>query len=194
MVPLYFIRASDTHKRRQFHAGFKMGLIDRYTIQRWKTFCLDFAENTFYYLSRLFALCNENNKTRLISLISIICLLFVSGWLLSLSGPKPLIPESQKLVLKEADAQGNNWTIDYLKNQNVQAILETDKKTGQPLTLKMKFHRKSEILYMLPEVTGNAGEKYFPGILKNGKWLDPPKVVIADINNKQIHTGQFEYG
>ena len=171
-----------------------MSFVDRYTIRRWKTFWADFASTVIDYAFQIYALCNENTRTRLISLGCIICLFFASGWLLSLLEPEPLTPESQQLVLQETDVEGNKWTIDYLKKQDTQTILKNGKKTGQPLILKVKFHRKSEILYILPEITGNAGEKYFPGILKNGQWLDPPKVRMADSSNKQFHTGQFEYG
>jgi hypothetical protein len=98
------------------------------------------------------------------------------------------------MVLTATDSQDNLWRMEYLKDQNLQDILSGPVKPGQPLTLTVKFLRKQSELLIKPEIAGAAGERYFPGILKNGQWQDAPKLVIKDSNDKLVHKGKFEYG
>ncbi len=171
-----------------------MSLIDRYTVLKWKEICKSFAGNFTGYLFRLYALCNATTTTRLVSLGFILAIVLLITGLVSILQPESPVPMAKRLILKEIDDQGDTWSLDYLKNQDIQTILSGPVKPGQPLTLTMRFLRKGSILSMKPDIAGAAGEKYFPGILKNGQWQEAPKVIITDNHNKQLHQGQFEYG
>lgn len=171
-----------------------MSFIDRYTILRWKEAWGDFTRHFSDRLLGLLALCNASMTSRLISLGVVLAVMGLLWGLAAWLGPEPAVPMSKQLVLTATDAQGDVWTLDYLKNQNIEAILNGPVKPGQPLTLTVKFLRERQNLLIGPEITGAAGERYFPGILKNGQWQEAPKLAITDPNGKLLHRGQFEYG
>ena len=170
-------------------------LFDRYRIEKTKEFWGGLWDKGAGGLLRIVAFGNTGSAARVISVSCILFIILFAGWLFALLKPKAQVPVSKPLTLTETDADGNKWVMDYLKDQNIRAILDGKTKPGQPLTVKVKFYRKSQsILLMKPEVTGTAGEQYFPGTIKNGQWQAPPKLRIADQNGQLIHLGQFEYG
>lgn len=171
-----------------------MSIFDRYTILKWKEACKDSAGNFLLYISGLYDVCNASMKSRVISAGALAAIILLIAGLYSLFKPEPPEPVAKILVLKATDTQGDRWAMDYLKNQDIQAILSGKVKPGQPLTLTFKFQRQSANLLILPEITGTAGEKYFPGIIKNGQWQPAPRLVISDQSGKMLHKGQFEYG
>ena len=171
-----------------------MSLIDRYTILKWKESWGNFTGHFFGRLSGLYASCNATTSTRVVSLGVILVMVFLVMGIVSLLRPEPPVPLNKRLVLKATDDQGDTWAMDYLKNQDLQAILNGPVKPGQPLTLTVDFLRKYPNLLMKPYIIGVAGEYYFPGILKNGQWQQAPRFVITDANGKRLHRGQFEYG
>lgn len=162
--------------------------MDRYTILRWKEGWADFISNFPG------SICNGMTAARLakVGLVFIAALLVIG--LFYLRRPNPPTPMSKRLVLTETDAQGDRWAMDYLKNQDIEAILNGPVKPGQPLTLTVKFTQKNPNLLIDLEIIGVAGERYFPGIIKNGQWQKPPKFSLTDRNNKLLHQGQFAYG
>jgi hypothetical protein len=171
-----------------------MSLFDRYTILKWQETCRDFTDTFSGRLLRFYTLCNATMLTRLISLGVILGIVLAGAGVASWLGPQSPVPMSKKLVLTATDAQGDKWAMDTLKNQDLQAILNGPVKPGQPLTLTVKFLSDPPNLLIKPDIAGAAGERYFPGILKNGQWQEPPSVVISDRNGKLLHQGQFEYG
>lgn len=171
-----------------------MSFIDRYTILRWKEAGRCFVDDFIDRFFRLYAMGNATTTTRLISLGTLLVAVFLVWGLLSLLRPEPPLPLSKRLVLTSNDDQGDVWTMDYLKNQDLNAILDGPVKPGEPLTLNIKFLRNQRNLLITLEIVGAAGERYFPGILKNGQWQEPPGLAIADQNDKLLHKGKFEYG
>jgi hypothetical protein len=171
-----------------------MSLIDRYTILKWKEACLNFKDVFFVRLSGLYAFCNANRTTRLVSLGILFAIVILLAGIVSFLRPEAPVSIAQKMVLTAKDSQGDIWRMEYLKDQDIQTILHGPVKPGQPLTLTVKFLRKQSALLIKPEIAGAAGEKYFPGILKNGQWQEAPKLVIKDSNDKLLHKGKFEYG
>lgn len=167
---------------------------DRYTLLKWKEASKDFTDTFSGRLAQLYALCNATPVTRLITLGSILAAVLLISGLIGLMHPEPPVPLSKRLVLTRTDDLGDTWTMDYLKNQNLQAILNGPVKPGEPLTLTVKLLQEQGNLYILPEIAGAAGERYLPGILKNGQWQEPPRFTITDANGNRLHQGQFEYG
>jgi hypothetical protein len=43
-------------------------------------------------------------------------------------------------------------------------------------------------------ITGKSGERYNPGVMKNGKALEAPKLQIIDEAGNVLASGKFEYG
>jgi apolipoprotein N-acyltransferase len=168
--------------------------MDRYTILKWKEACLNFKDVFLTCLSGLYAFCNTNRTTRLVSLGVLFVFVLLLVGIVSFLRPEAPVSITQKMVLTATDSQDNLWRMEYLKDQNLQDILSGPVKPGQPLTLTVKFLRKQSELLIKPEIAGAAGERYFPGILKNGQWQDAPKLVIKDSNDKLVHKGKFEYG
>ncbi|MBM3437154.1 MAG: hypothetical protein FJY07_13170 [Bacteroidetes bacterium] len=169
-------------------------MVDRYTILKWKEAWSNLTSNFSGTISGLYASCNATPAARLVTLgLIVVIVLLVYGGIFLLC-PEPSIPMTKKLVLTAIDAQKDTWAMDYLKNQDIEAILSGPVKPGQPLTLTVKFLQKSPNLLILPEITGTAGERYFPGILKNGQWQKAPRFTLTNQNGKLLHQGQFAYG
>ena len=158
--------------------------MDRYTILKWKEGLANFPGSM-----------RDGMKVmRLAKLgVAVVAVLLIIG-LVYLSRPNRPKSKPKNLVLTATDAQGNKWAMEYLKNQAIEAFLKEPNKPGQPLTLTVKFTPKPPNLLIEPEITGGAGEKYFPGTLKNSQWQEPPKFALTDPNNKLLQEGQFKYG
>lgn len=171
-----------------------MRIFDRYTLLRWKEAWGDAGGSLWGRLLRLFALCNATMTSRLVSLGVIAGMIVLIGIVAAWVRPEPAAPMSRLLVQTKTDAQGDRWALDYLKNQDVGALVNGSVKPGEPLVLTVKFLQEQRSLLIQPELHGAAGERYFPGILKNGKWLAAPKLVLTDQNDQLLHEGQFEYG
>lgn len=171
-----------------------MGMIDRYTILKWKEILAGFRDHVAESGLRLYALCTASGRTRLISLgvLSVIILILIT--VISLLHPEKPVSVANKVVLSATDPQGILWKMEYLKNQDLGGLLNGPVKPGQPLKLTVKFLRKQPNLLIKPEVVGSAGEQYFPGILKNGQWQKPPRFAIISANGTVLYKGQFEYG
>lgn len=165
-------------------------MVDRYTILKWKEAWGNFIGN----FSGRDDSSNTTTAKRLIKLVPVAVLIFLVYAGIVLLRPAPPVPLSKKLVLTATDAQKDTWAMDYLKNQDIAAILNGPVKPGQPLTLTVKFLRKPPNLLLTLDITGTAGERYFPGILKNGQWQKPPRFTLTDQNGKLLHQGQFAYG
>ena len=167
---------------------------DRYTILKWQEKGTNLTSGLWGQVSGLYGACNATAVTRLISLGAVFIVIFLVTGLVSWLRPAPDVPLSKRLVLTAPDAQKNTWSLDYLKHQDIQAILNGPVKPGQPLRLTVKFFLKSPELLMKPDLIGAAGEHYYPGIIKNGQWQSPPSFMLTDRNNQLLHKGQFEYG
>lgn len=171
-----------------------MRIFDRYTLLRWKEAWGDAGGSLGDRLLGLFALCNANMTSRLVSLGVIAMVFVLIGAVAAWVRPEPAAPMNRLLVQTKTDAQGDRWALDYLKNQDVGALVNGLVKPGEPLVLTVKFLQEQRSLLMQPELQGAAGERYFPGILKNGQWQAAPKLVLTDQNDRLLHEGQFEYG
>lgn len=170
-----------------------MKLFDRYTIEKWKEFWTGIIERPFS-LGQFLTMRRTSPAPRIISLGCLTAALLAIIGLFSSLRPDAPIPPAKQLTLTATDTEGNIWTIDYLKDQNIEALLNSDTKPGQPLKVQAKLYRKTRYLLIEPVITGHCGEQYFPGTVKNGQWQPAPKVAITDRNGKLLHRGQFEYG
>ena len=108
------------------------------------------------------------------------------------SGP---VAERIKLVAAETeDANGDVWSLQLLKGQSSQIIARAGVKPGPPLLVKGDVAVRGRIVEVGAAVQGQAGEKYVPGVQKNGTWLPPPRFRLVSETGKVIAQGRFEYG
>lgn len=161
-----------------------MGMVDRYTLLKWKEAFFNLKENLSY----------ASPKTRLLVAGTVFGILLIAITVAAMFSDEPSTPAAPNRFLKLTDTQGDQWRLEYLPGQDSSAILAAAVPPGNPLALTVKFQLRQPSLLILPELTGAAGEKYYPACVKNGKWQPPPTLTIADANGRLLHKGQFEYG
>jgi hypothetical protein len=161
-----------------------MGLVDRYTILKWK--------EAFFNLKE--TLSDASPKARLLVTAAVFGVLLIAITVSALLSDSPATPSAPNRFLTITDAQGDLWRLQYLPGQDSDALLAASVPPGQPLSLTIKSQLAQPRLLILPELTGAAGEKYYPACVKNGKWQPPPRLTIADANGRLLHAGQFEFG
>jgi hypothetical protein len=161
-----------------------MAFIDRYTLLKWKEAFSNLTES----------LTSASPKTRLVvagSLLGILLIGILLSLMFSVEQAPPAAPDR---TLTVQDTQGDQWILKYLPGQDGGANQAAAVKPGPPLSLTLRFQLRSPNLLILPELTGAAGEKYYPAAVKNGKWQPPPKLTITDAGGRLLHRGQFEFG
>ncbi|MCE5185153.1 MAG: hypothetical protein LLF76_03405 [Planctomycetaceae bacterium] len=169
-------------------------MIDRYTILKFTERWGNFRDSLAGAIAGLYSLCTGSPRARLFSLGLIILLGAAAWWVIPMCKGKPSVSAAAKLVLQATDAGGNTWAIDFLRNQDPEAILNDPNKPGQPLTLTFKFTRKQAELQILPELAGTAGERYLCGIVKNGLWQQPPMLILSNQQDEPLGSGRLKYG
>ena len=85
-------------------------------------------------------------------------------------------------------------TLSLLKGQSARNIASADKKPGEPLIVKPEAEINRRNLTVGVTLQGQAGEKYVPGVQKNGQWQNAPTFQLVSETGKVIAAGRFEYG
>ena len=108
------------------------------------------------------------------------------------SGP---VAERVELAAAEAqDANGDVWSLQLSKGQSSQIIAQAGAKPGPPLVVKSEVAVRGRIVDVGVTVQGQAGEKYVPGVQRNGKWLPAPGFRLVSESGRVLAAGRFEYG
>ena len=92
------------------------------------------------------------------------------------------------------DGNGDVWSLQLLKGQSSQIIAQAGVKPGPPLLVKGDAVVRGRTVEVGATVQGQAGEKYVPGVLKNGTWLPAPRFRLVSENGKVMAAGRFKYG
>jgi hypothetical protein len=109
-------------------------------------------------------------------------------------GPRPTGYAIQLGPLSGKDKSGNEWIIELLEGQPRFFYSNNNLKPGPPLIVSTNVDFKGPDASIGIEVKGQAGEKYQPGAMKNGKQVGAPKFDIVDERGKILASGQFKYG
>ena len=89
---------------------------------------------------------------------------------------------------------GDVWVISLISGQPLMPIKESGNKPGVPIKVTPDVQVVYTALSIGLIAEGQAGEKYIPGVRKNGQWLDAPTFEVVDQSGKVLGGGQFEYG
>jgi hypothetical protein len=81
-----------------------------------------------------------------------------------------------------------------LETIRVEPGISTELKVGPPLTVKTNVATKDEVVSVGLSIFGQAGERYNPGVQKNGQRQPAPELKIVDEAGKVLATGNFAYG
>jgi hypothetical protein len=92
------------------------------------------------------------------------------------------------------DTSGDKWSLELLKGQSGRVLEDEGKRPGPPLLLKPTGNMRGSTIEVGLTMEGQVGEKYVPGAIKNGQWVDPPKFELVSEKGKILASGQFEYG
>lgn len=95
---------------------------------------------------------------------------------------------------KLTDTSGDKWSLELLKGQSGRVFEDTGKRPGPPLLVKPTGNMRGSTIEVGLTMEGQVGEKYVPGAIKNGQWVDPPKFELVSESGKILASGQFEYG
>ena len=96
--------------------------------------------------------------------------------------------------LEQVDGEGNEWSLALLRGQRMAAIRRSDQPMGTPLTVGVDIRQQGGIASIGLLVTGQAGERYVGGVLRNGTMLPPPRFKIVAQSGKVLGSGRFKYG
>jgi hypothetical protein len=81
-----------------------------------------------------------------------------------------------------------------LETIRVESGVTTELKVGPPLTVRTDVAAKDEGVSVGLSIFGQAGERYHPGVQKNGERQPAPELKIVDEAGKVLATGNFAYG
>jgi len=105
----------------------------------------------------------------------------------------------QSITLQGAQ-DGDKWQMvgrrpwGQLEIIRVVSGVTTELKLGPPLTVKTDVTTKDEGVSIGLSIFGKAGERYNPGVQKNGERQPAPELKIVDEAGKVLATGNFAYG
>jgi hypothetical protein len=128
-----------------------------------------------------------------------------SGRLIQVHGIVPQI-EATPATYKPENIQiqgtkdGDKWQMvsrgpwGVLETIRVEPGVTTELKVGPPLTVKTDVATKDEGVSIGLSIFGQAGERYNPGVQKNGQRQPAPELKIVDEAGKVLATGNFAYG
>lgn len=135
-------------------------------------------------------------RSKILVLIAFLLFAGVSVTAISSLCARPAISLMEELHLgplsKKQD--GNTWVISLISGQPLGPIKESAFRPGPPITVSPDVRVMNRFLSIGLDAKGQAGEKYIPGVKKNGKWLGAPTFEVVDESGRVIGSGQFEYG
>jgi hypothetical protein len=103
-------------------------------------------------------------------------------------------------VTIQGTQDGDRWQMvsrgpwGQLETIRVGSGVTTELKVGPPLTVKTDVAAKDEGVSIGLLIFGQAGERYNPGVQKNGERQPAPALKIVDEAGKVLATGNFAYG
>ena len=97
--------------------------------------------------------------------------------------------------LHAIDDDGSVWIIEPAAAQPFAHLREGQADPGLPLMVRTEVQRQNagEISIGLV-IEGRAGERYLPGISKNGVRLPAPAFMLVNEAGRVMHADQFKYG
>jgi hypothetical protein len=109
--------------------------------------------------------------------------------------------QTQRVTLSKTDDKGDVWTLSgsastgKLKAFDIAEGQTLATKAGPPLVVRTSADNMgARAVSIGVDVTGQAGEKYTPGVAKNGAAEPPPTLRILDESGKVLGAGSFQYG
>ena len=137
----------------------------------------------------------ESGSRKKIIIVGSAAVILVAIACVKLFWPSGPVSERVKLVAAETeDANGDVWGLQLLKGQSSQIIARAGVKPGPPLLVKGEVAMRGRTVEVGVTMQGQAGEKYVPGVQKNGNWLPAPRFGLVSENGKVLAAGRFEYG
>jgi len=103
-------------------------------------------------------------------------------------------------ITLQGTQDGDRWQMvgrgpwGQLETIRVGSGVTTELKVGPPLTVKTDVATKDEGVSIGLSIFGQAGERYHPGVQKNGQRQPAPELKIVDEAGKMLATGNFAYG
>lgn len=171
-----------------------MGLINKYSWMRWRESFWEPLGDLLRKPLVLAELCRSSPKARMITLVGVAFLLLVIYILGVLFTPRPKTAISTAFVIKQADAAGVNWTLNFIPGQNFKALSDSQNKPGPPLTLGADIQRNNNYVSVQFYLVGAAGEKYVPSALRNNYWPEPPTVIIKNSKGGIVTQQKLKFG
>ena len=98
------------------------------------------------------------------------------------------------------NADGDKWLASFYGAQDVSSRITVTKgqtttlKFGPPLNVKTEVESAGRQVSIGLSITGRAGERFNPQVMKNGSVLEAPKLQIVDEAGTVLASGKFEYG
>ncbi|MHC4758511.1 MAG: hypothetical protein ACYTE8_07620 [Planctomycetota bacterium] len=133
-----------------------------------------------------------------------IFLIFMLGFVLLLwlpirscsSSSSPSVSGMYRIAISSLttfDSDRNEWELQLEMGQPAFIYRKNKVTAGLPLLIKTDCVKKPGRVSIILQVIGQAGERYLPGALKNGKRQPPPKFEIVDESGDIFDSGSFEY-
>ena len=110
---------------------------------------------------------------------------------------------TRMVTLNRTDAAGDTWMLRCYGNVGKLARFEVrpdetvSVRVGTPLTATTAVQSGGEDdpeVYISLSLTGQSGERYTPGAMKNNRMTPAPGLEILDEAGKALGSGKFEYG
>ena len=167
--------------------------MDRYSLLHKKELLGRFFGGLGILVGGLYEYCNSSPKRRI---ISVVCLILSLGIIIKLFSSAASLGGSGGAVkaLTAKDGQGNKWVLEAIKGQPMSKFADSGSKPGEPLTVDTDIQDDGWEVSIGLVVTGQAGEKYVGGAMKNNVREPAPTFKIVDENKNVLETGAFEYG
>jgi hypothetical protein len=140
----------------------------------------------------------QSQKTR----IALVLLTIIVAVLLAVravprltSGGHPIQKELGLKPLRATDENGGVWVMEPAAAQPFARLREKQAKPGPPLLVRTEVQRTSaEEISIGLLLEGQAGERYLPGISRDGVRLPAPAFTVVNEAGQVIHKDQFKYG
>ena len=167
--------------------------IDRYSLLHKKEALGRFLGGLGILMGGLYEYCNSSPKRRIISGICLVLILAGVIKLFSSVGSLGGIGGAVE-ALTAKDSLGNKWVLEPIKGQPMSKFAKSGSKPGEPviITTDVKIEGRDVSIGLL--VSGQAGEKYVGGAVKDDIRQPAPTFKIVDEGKNVLESGAFEYG
>jgi len=104
------------------------------------------------------------------------------------------------IELTETDAAGDRWAFKMAKagagplsDFEIRPGQTTSFQIGPPFQTRSFMENRKGIVFVGYDLKGRGGERYVPGVTRNGKEVPEPQFKIIDSSGKVAKSGQFEF-